>query len=62
MLFVAVPLPMTGAWSGCIAASLFKIKFRYAFPAIFLGVVEAGLVVMAVCLFGKGAFEFLLAK
>lgn len=62
MLFVAVPLPITGAWSGCIAASIFRIKFRYAFPAILLGVVIAGLIVMAVCLFGKGAFSFFLAR
>lgn len=62
MLFVAVPLPMTGAWSGCIAASLFRIKFRYALPAIFLGVVGAGLIVLGVCLFGKGAFDIFLAK
>lgn len=62
MLFVAVPLPMTGAWSGCIAASLFRIKFRYAFPAIFLGVLLAGLIVMTVCLFGKGACSIFLAK
>lgn len=61
-LFVAVPLPMTGAWSGCIAASLFKIKFRYALPAIFLGVVGAGIIVLTVCLFGKGAFSIFLAK
>lgn len=61
-LFVAVPLPMTGAWSGCIAASLFRIKFRYAFPAIFLGVVGAGIIVLAVCLFGKGAFSIFLAR
>lgn len=62
MLFVAVPLPMTGAWSGCIAASLFRIKFRYAFPAIFLGVLGAAFIVMAVCLFGKGAFSVFLVK
>ena len=62
MLFVAVPLPMTGAWSGCIAASLFRIKFRYAFPAIFLGVVIAGIIVTAVCLFGQGVWSFFLAK
>src|SRR3989338_10336782 len=37
MIFVAIPLPMTGAWRGVIAASLFKIKFRYALPAILLG-------------------------
>ncbi len=62
MLFVAVPLPMTGAWSGCIAASLFRIKFRYAFPAIFLGVIIAGIIVTAVCLFGHGVWSFFVAK
>lgn len=49
MLFVAAPLPMTGAWSGVIAASLFKIRFRYAFISIFLGVVIAGLIVTGLC-------------
>ncbi len=48
-IFVAIPLPMTGAWSGVIAASLFKIKFRYAFISIMLGVVAAGLIVAALC-------------
>ncbi len=57
LLFVAIPLPMTGMWSGCIAASLFRIKFRYAFPAIFLGVVVAGIIVTAVCLFGQGIWS-----
>lgn len=57
LFFVAVPLPMTGAWSGCIAASLFRIKFRYAFPAIFLGVVVAGIIVTALCLFGQGIWS-----
>ncbi len=51
MIFVAIPLPMTGAWSGCVAASLFRIKFRYAFAAIFLGVVIAAIIVMVVSLF-----------
>ena len=53
MLFVAVPLPMTGVWTGCIAASLFRIKFRYAFPALVSGMVIAGLLVTAVCAIGK---------
>lgn len=48
-IFVAIPLPMTGAWSGVVAASLFKIRFRYAFMAIALGVVGAGLIVAALC-------------
>jgi uncharacterized membrane protein len=52
VIFVAIPLPMTGAWSGVIAASLFKIKFRYAFPAIFLGVIIAGVIVSLLCSLG----------
>ena len=45
MLLVAIPLPMTGAWTGVIAATLFKIKFRYAFLSIVLGVIIAGVIV-----------------
>jgi len=51
-IFVAIPLPMTGAWSGVVAASLFKIKFRYAFVAIVAGVIVAGFVVSALCILG----------
>lgn len=51
-IFVAIPLPMTGAYSGVIAASLFKIKFRYAFVAILAGVIAAGLIVSAFCILG----------
>ena len=51
-IFVAIPLPMTGAWSGVVAASLFKIKFRYAFIAIVAGVIGAGLIVSALCALG----------
>ena len=51
-IFVAVPLPMTGAWSGVIAASLFKIRFRLAFIAITVGVFAAALIVLALCVAG----------
>ncbi|MDD5724842.1 MAG: small multi-drug export protein [Candidatus Omnitrophica bacterium] len=51
-LLVAVPLPMTGAWTGVIAASLFKIRFRYAFPAIIAGVLCAGVIVLLLSLLG----------
>lgn len=44
-IFVAIPLPATGAWTGCAAAFVFGMKFRYAFPAIALGVIIAGVVV-----------------
>jgi uncharacterized membrane protein len=51
-IFVAIPLPMTGAWSGVIAASLFKIRFRYAFVAIVSGIFCAGLIVLTLCALG----------
>ncbi len=57
-LFVAVPLPGTGAWAGCIAASLFKIKFRYAFPAIAAGVIIAGVIVTALIIMGGATADF----
>ncbi|MFC1480092.1 COG2426 family protein [Candidatus Omnitrophota bacterium] len=53
ILFVAVPLPITGAWTGCVAATLFKIRFRYALIAIIAGIIIAGLVVMGLTLTGK---------
>lgn len=55
ILFVAIPLPVTGAWTGCVAATLFKIRFRYALLAIIAGVAIAGVVVMGVSLLGKEA-------
>ena len=54
ILFVAIPLPITGAWTGCVAATLFKIRFRYAFVAITLGVIIAGFIVLGLSLAGKG--------
>lgn len=59
-IFVAVPLPMTGAYSGVIAASLFKIRFRYAFCAISAGVICAGIIVSILCLLGKIGCELML--
>ncbi|WP_394328927.1 COG2426 family protein [Methanolobus profundi] len=53
-LFVAVPLPVTGAWTGCAAAFVFGIKFRHSLPAIFSGVLIAGLIVSVVTLAGMG--------
>jgi uncharacterized membrane protein len=44
-LLVAIPLPMTGAWTGALAAFLFGIRIRYSLPVIFLGVLAAGVVV-----------------
>ncbi|MDD5073214.1 MAG: small multi-drug export protein [Candidatus Omnitrophica bacterium] len=48
-IFVAIPLPMTGAWSGAIAASLLKMKFRYAVAGCILGIITAGIIVSLLC-------------
>ena len=45
VLLVAVPLPLTGVWTGALAAWVFEIPFRSAFPCIALGAVIAGCVV-----------------
>ncbi len=43
-LFVAIPLPGTGAWTGALIAAMFDMKKRYAFLSIFLGVLTAGII------------------
>lgn len=48
VLFVAIPLPVTGAWTGTVAATLFEIKVKKAFLAILLGVAIAGVIVSLV--------------
>ena len=59
VILVAIPLPMTGAWTGSIAAFLLGIKFRQAFLPIVLGVFIAGVVVTAFCLLGWQAYLWL---
>jgi len=48
ILFVAIPAPMTGAWTGAVAAYLFKLPLRMAVPCIILGILIAGVVVTLV--------------
>ena len=43
-LFVAIPLPGTGAWTGALIAALLDMPLRKSIPSIFLGVVTAGLI------------------
>ena len=47
-LFVGVPLPGTGAWTGALIASLLGIRFRKAFPAIILGIFIATIIMSIV--------------
>ena len=56
ILFVAIPLPITGAWTGSLAAVLFGIKFKYAFLSIFIGILIAGSIVTGATLLGWNIF------
>lgn len=58
-VFVAIPLPLTGAWSGAVAAFLFDIPFKKALFWIFMGVLGAGVAVTAVvALVGPNSFIY----
>ena len=46
LMFVAIPLPGTGVWSGSLAAAFLNMRFKYAFPAIMIGNLIAGIIVM----------------
>ena len=47
LFFVGIPLPGTGAWTGTLAASLLNMRFRDTVIAVMLGVLLAGLIMMA---------------
>ena len=44
LLFVGIPLPGTGAWTGSLIAALLGIKFKKAFPAVTLGILLASFI------------------
>ena len=45
VVLVAIPLPLTGAWTGALCAFIFGISSKKAFPLIALGVLIAGIIV-----------------
>lgn len=56
LIFVAIPLPMTGAWTGSVAAYLLGLSKKEALIYIGLGVVGAGIIVTLTTLLGKKIF------
>ena len=46
LVFVAIPFPTTGAWTGAAIASLFDMRFKYALPAILAGIMISGLIMI----------------
>lgn len=59
-LFVGVPLPGTGAYSGALIAALLNMRIKNAFPAIVLGVIAAGVLVTLISSGALAAWEFLI--
>lgn len=57
MIFVAIPLPLTGAWTGSLAAVLLGLKFKPAFLSIFAGIIIAGIIVTSATLLGWAIFS-----
>ena len=54
-LFVAIPLPGTGAWTGALVASIFDMKKSKSYISIFSGVITAGLIMT----FGSQLVKFI---
>ena len=47
-IFVAIPLPGTGAWTGALIAAVMNMRLRNALPSILLGVLIAGILVSGI--------------
>ncbi|MEG0803518.1 MAG: small multi-drug export protein [Pygmaiobacter sp.] len=60
-IFVAIPLPGTGAWTGCLAATLLDMKLVPSILAVLAGVLTAGLIMGALSLGVFGGLGLLLA-
>ena len=56
LLFVGIPLPGTGAWTGTLAASILDMDFKSSILAVMLGVLLAGIIMLLVSVAGVGLF------
>ena len=56
-LFVAIPLPGTGAWTGALAAAFLGMRLKKAMPAVVLGVLTAGCIMLGLTHVGVNLFS-----
>jgi len=56
-LFVAIPLPGTGAWTGSLAAAFLDMRLKKAMPAVILGVLTAGCIMITLTHVGINLFS-----
>jgi len=62
MLFIAIPLPVTGAWTGTIGAWVLGLDRKKSLLFVFLGVVIAGIVVSIITYTGTETFNFFIKQ
>ena len=60
VVFVGIPLPFTGAWTGAFLAFLFDIPFRKSFPLIALGLCLSATIVTVVTVFAGAGLRWLM--
>ena len=58
-IFVAIPFPTTGAWTGSMIAGLCDMRLRRSLPPILLGIITSGLIMIILCKIGAGGLGFL---
>lgn len=58
LLFVGIPLPGTGAWTGTLAASILNLDFKKSITAVLLGVLLAGIIMTVGSLLVKAGISF----
>lgn len=58
-LFVGIPLPGTGAWTGALVAALLDMRMKYSLPSIFAGVVIAAFIMSGISYGFLGFLSFL---
>ena len=62
LMFVAIPLPITGAYTGTLGAWILGLEKKKTFLAVAAGVVIAGVIVSVISVFGIEALDFLIKR
>lgn len=58
-IFVAIPLPVTGAWTGSLIANFLDLPPKKSFPPLALGVLTAGIIILSLTAITNGGISYL---
>jgi uncharacterized membrane protein len=58
-VFVAIPLPVTGAWTGSLIANFLDLPPKKCFPPLALGVLTAGIIILTLTAIANGGISYL---